>query len=227
MSSIAYSLRERIYDSLLFDGFVQRLEYFPNRDLFSSFFPAHHTPSREMLGPKFLLINIRANEILTNIHPDYHPLPLSYWEELANISKLEPVIMGQLGNNKYSEEVRSRFHGCYFFPKQSPVEDFETIRNATNIAVSVSSFSWLAAWLSRTAQTIYLPVSGFLNPIQRRDVDLLPVNDPRYKFFIFPVGHWQSTPSQHDDLYAAEKKFKSVAPGELKPLITIPGGPTD
>jgi hypothetical protein len=52
----------------------------------------------------------------------------------------------------------------------------------------VSTFSWLAAWLS-DAEQIFMPLSGLLNPMQSTDVDLAPLNDPRYRFFLFPINY--------------------------------------
>ena len=53
--------------------------------------------------------------------------------------------------------------------------------------VAVSTFSWLAAWLSDAA-TIIVPLSGFYNPAHHREIDLLPVDDIRYRYFLFPLN---------------------------------------
>jgi hypothetical protein len=66
--------------------------------------------------------------------------------------------------------------------------DFALMRAARHLVVSVSTFSWLAAWLSH-AETITIPLTGFYNPAQRPDVNLLPLDDPRYRFYLFPVNH--------------------------------------
>ena len=34
------------------------------------------------------------------------------------------------------------------------------------------------------------------NPMDRPDVDLLPVHDPRYEFHLFPREHWTGSPEQ-------------------------------
>ena len=54
--------------------------------------------------------------------------------------------------------------------------------------LSVSTFAWLAAWLSKAVQ-IHLPVCGLFNPMQVPDVDLLPITDPRYTFHLFPLTY--------------------------------------
>jgi hypothetical protein len=74
-------------------------------------------------------------------------------------------------------------------PQQDPLVDFETIRQSKNVVVGVSTYSWLAAWLSDSADNIYLTVNGLFNPMQASNVDLLPYGDARYKFFLFPINY--------------------------------------
>ena len=62
------------------------------------------------------------------------------------------------------------------------------LRRSKNIIPAISTFSWLAAWLS-DADTIYYPLSGFLNPIQSEDVNLFPRGDRRYRLYLFPINH--------------------------------------
>ena len=100
---------------------------------------------------------------------------------------LNPVFVGQLGDSEYVRQLRQRFPGAQFIDSQGPRADFDLIRSAKNIVVAISTFSWLAAWLSQ-AKTIILPVSGFYNPAHHREVDLLPVDDIRYRFFLFPLN---------------------------------------
>lgn len=60
--------------------------------------------------------------------------------------------------------------------------DFERLRSAKHVCLSISSFSWLAAWLSSLAKTIHMPVAGIFDP--RRGVQsLIPGDDARYRFW--------------------------------------------
>jgi hypothetical protein len=70
--------------------------------------------------------------------------------------------------------------------------DFGVLRASRHLCVAISTFSWLAAWLSE-ARTIHLPVAGALHPRQRPDMDLLPVADPRYRFHLFEPRPWGGT----------------------------------
>lgn len=211
--------RRRIYDSLAFAGFVQRLEFYPDRAAFASHFPCPDHLEFPRLSRAELLINVRGHEILTSLHPDYGPVPVAYYRRIAEQSGLEPVIMGQLGDDAYSEALRRSFAGCKFLPHVSPVIDFETIRHAVNIAASVSTFSWLAAWLSETAEAVHMPLKGFMHPRQRSDVDLVPVGDARYQFYLFPVERWKATEEQLQALTSSEGGFEWRSHADVRELI--------
>jgi len=211
--------KRRVYDSLSFAGYVQRLEFYPDRAAFGAHFRCPDDLDFPTLSRSQLLINVRGSEILTAFHPDYGPVPISYYRHIAERTKLEPVIMGQLGDDAYSEAIRRAFSGCKFLPHVSPLIDFETIRHAVNIVVSVSTFSWLAAWLSEAAETIHMPIKGLFHPQQRGDVDLVPVGDARYQFYVFPVERWKATEAQLQALVSSEDGYEWRTHADVRELI--------
>ncbi|WP_426957726.1 hypothetical protein [Muricoccus radiodurans] len=144
-------------------------------------------------GADTLLINIRGAEILGPRHKDYRPLPFAYYTRLIDETGLQPVFMGQLGDDVHTTALRSRFRGATFEPSRGPMEDFAAIRTAPHVVLPVSTFSWLAAWLSESAETIHLPIIGFYHPRRRPEVDLIPLADPRYRFHLFPDDAWDGT----------------------------------
>lgn len=150
-------------------------------------------------GPEHIVVNIRGGEILGDVHPDYGPIPLSIIEQVIASSGLSPVFMGQLGDDRYSAAIRRRFPEAHFLVSQNPLIDFETLRRASEIVVAASTFSWLAAWMS-DATRIHLPVTGFLNPQQRPDIDMLPVNDTRYRFYECDVRRWGASDADFEAL---------------------------
>jgi hypothetical protein len=129
-----------------------------------------------------LLIHIRAEDTLTGWHSSYFPQPFSFYQYLINSSGLEPVFMGQLEDSSYTRLLRQRFPNATFLPLATPLEDFGTIRGARHIALSVSSFSWLASWLSENAETIHIPIAGLFNPVDSGTMLLSP-RDRRYRFY--------------------------------------------
>src|SRR6185437_3810679 len=122
------------------------------------------------------------------VHPDYTLIPVEFYTALVAETGLRPVFMGQIGANSYIERLRRAFPDARFIPSRGPLRDFEIIRRSRNVIVSVSTFSWLAAWLS-DADRIFLPMTGFYNPAQFPEIDLLPLHDPRYRFYLFPVNY--------------------------------------
>ena len=163
----------------------------------------------EVFGHDYIVVSVRAAEILADDHPDYGPIPLSFIDQAVRSSGKQPVFVGQLGDDVYSRTIRARYPDALFRPSRGELLDFETLRRANEIVVAVSTFSWVAAWLSH-AQRIHLPVSGLYNPAQRPDLDLLPTNDPRYVFYGFDVHRWR----------ASEADFESLWRDRTHPLLT-------
>lgn len=164
---------------------LQRMEFLMPPQFYEDVFPKSEVLSHE-LAESDLLINIRTAEILDGV-PHYPVPPIAFYEDVVARTGLNPVFVGQLGDSEYVRRLRSRFPRARFIDSQGARADFDLIRSAKNIVVAISTFSWLAAWLSQ-AKTIILPISGFYNPAQHRELDLLPVDDVRYRFFLFPLN---------------------------------------
>ncbi|MBS0980969.1 hypothetical protein [Acetobacter thailandicus] len=137
-------------------------------------------------GDDDLVINIRGGEILSGIHPDYCLIPPEFYEYIINISGKKPIFYGQLDESPYLKELIERFPDAEFINSRGVKEDFDFIRRSKHIVPCLSTFSWMASWLSH-AEKIYFPVAGVLNPFQHRSSMLLPFNDKRYQFFLFPI----------------------------------------
>jgi hypothetical protein len=171
-----------------------RMENLLSRDEVKALFPAQVAP-QEAFTEDELLINVRGAEILGDVHQDYGPLPIGYLRQLADSTGLRPVLMGQIGHDWYSDALRQAFPGCRVIESRGILEDFEIIRHARHIAMSLSTFSWIASWLSE-ASTIHMPLIGIFNPLQRPEINLLPVDDSRYRFYDFDVRRWTAAPAQ-------------------------------
>lgn len=205
-------LRAGLIHELEFAALGFRMEhYLPPSEYRPSF------PRRPMGVPEFLstslLINVRGAETLGDVHADYGPMPIAFYRQVVEETKLPPIFMGQVGTDAYSDALRAAFPTAPIIESRGAMADFELMRSARHVVVSVSTFSWLAAWLS-DAQTVHLPVLGMLNPEQREDIDLLPVSDERYRFYRFPVRRWNGAPMQFADLLAPAR-FDTLAAAEL------------
>jgi hypothetical protein len=141
-------------------------------------------------GPDHLVCPVRAEDILHGPNPDYVLTPVEFYRDVATMTGLTPVFIGQTEPNGYMDRIRAAFpDAIYREPQDDPLVDFETIRQSRNVVVGVSTYSWLAAWLSRSADNIFLAVNGLFNPMQKTNVNLLPFGDPRYRFFLFPINY--------------------------------------
>lgn len=154
-------------------------------------------------GPDEILLNVRADEILKARHPDYGPLPLGFYHAVLNQTGLKPVFMGQLGDDSYSQLLRSHFPSARFLPSQGVQGDFDAIRRARHVALSVSTFSWAAGWLSQ-AETIHMPLLGFYNPQQRPDISLIPRQDDRFRYYGFAPRRWTASADQQAALLSSD-----------------------
>lgn len=180
LDGAGWLLATGVIDSLTVACWGQRLDHFGPAHRYRQLFKPRATGTT--LGERELLINIRAEDILTGWHSKYYPQPFSFYQQVIDSSGLAPVFMGQLDDSAYVQALKQHFPTARFLPLASSFEDFETIRAAKHIVLSISPFSWLAAWLSESAETIHMPVAGLFNP-QLSDTLLLPYGDSRYRFY--------------------------------------------
>ncbi len=169
-------------------GFGQRLENFMPRERYQDVFVSPF--DRPMgFGADYLVCPVRAEDILHGPNPDYVLTPVEFYRDIVDMTGLQPVFIGQTDPNPYMDRITAQFPGAIIRePQDNPLVDFETIRQSHSVVIGVSTYAWLAAWLSRSAEQIFLTVNGLFNPMQKSEVDLLPFGDVRYRFFLFPVN---------------------------------------
>jgi hypothetical protein len=184
LDRLAAALRERTLERVDIRTYGQRLENFLPADAYRCVF-RHSDIAMDGAGPGELLCNIRQGDILDGHHPDYVLIPPDFYADLAAETGLSPVFMGQLEDSPYTDALRARFPAARFLASLGPLADFERIRRARFIVPSISTFGWLAAWLSQADQ-VFLPVLGLLHPLQSPSTQLLPFGDARYRFYLFP-----------------------------------------
>jgi hypothetical protein len=215
-AAIAEQLNRGLYDSLEFGAYVQRLEYYPDRRRCAGFFPDPPAPDAHLRGPGHIAVHVRAADVVVRPHPYYGPVPPAFLEQVVTASGLTPVILGQLGKDAYSTEIRRRFAGCTILPMRSEAEDFAFLRGSTHIVLSASTFCWLAAWFSDTARQIHLPVQSLYDPAVASDIDLLPIGDARYRFYATPSATWTGTDDAWRGVLAARGPFAELSPAAVR-----------
>ena len=159
-----------------------------------------------------LVIHIRLGDVAKLSHPHYGPIPISFYRYILDRTGLNPVFIGELSDCPYLDSLQKAFPCARYLYEGSVKSHFQTIRSAKNIAISVSSFAWLAAFLSKANQ-IHVPIAGMLDPKVRPDVDMLPVNDNRFLFHKIPESVWLS---RYEDAEAGAAAYRIARNREIK-----------
>lgn len=180
LDELAYCLRSGAFDAILIKGWGMRLEYFPHVDEFRAMFRSDVVGQR--IADDEMLISVRAEDIESGWHPAYYPLPFDFYEAVIRAENKRPVFIGQLEPGPYVNALRQRFPHARYLPLATPMEDFQTLRGAGCVVPSISSFAWLATWLSESVHTIHLPVAGLFDP-RLGQHNLMPLGDERYRFW--------------------------------------------
>jgi hypothetical protein len=201
----------------------QRLEYFLPPALYRQAFPAAAMPGEDEapgFEPGQLVCSIRGGEVLDGRHPGYVLLPVEFYADLVAATGLAPVFLGQLDPNGYTAALRARFPGALFVDSRGPMVDFAQLFRSRNIVPSVSTFAWLAAWLSNADQ-VFLPVDGMLHPVMGPHANLLPLDDPRYRFFLFPANYAVPVEAHEPVHRALLGQWRLVEPAMLREMFRV------
>ncbi|TIU65625.1 MAG: hypothetical protein E5V30_04490, partial [Mesorhizobium sp.] len=81
LDTIAAAFREKRARSILFKGFAQRLGYYDRMEV-SGFFDGRAVDA-PTYGDEFLVIHVRAGDILDGSHRNYCPMPFAFFETLS------------------------------------------------------------------------------------------------------------------------------------------------
>jgi SAM-dependent methyltransferase len=199
-------------------GYGQRIGQFLPREAYREVFRAD-LPEIQGYDERHLVIDIGVG--------DGHgmSLPVEFYRQIVADSFLLPVFMGRTDPSPYTDALRQAFPDATFLPSLGALDDFELLRRSAHIVVAISPLSWLAAWLSEARQ-IVLPVNGLFDPRQTPGVDLLPTDDPRYRFFLFPVNHASADfAAAHAAIDWQWREASGLALAELRRSIPFPATP--
>ena len=183
-------------------------DYFP-------FFPESEPLIR--IPDDCLLIHVRAGDIATLSNVKYGPLPIRYYEYLIVQTDLRPLFICEPGHTPYIDLLTATFPKAEMIGGGSAIRDFQIIRNAKNVALSVSSFSWMATFLSTRVRQIHLPLAGHFDPVDDPTPDFLPLNDDRYIFHRVPRKAWSQ---RYENPLGPRDGFSVVSKAAVRALKT-------
>jgi hypothetical protein len=213
-------------DSILIkiEAWVQRIELFERHKDFFSNNLVPEISSNTFNFDNNLLVHIRAGDTLGKAGSNrYFPLPISYYEAIIEDAKLEPVFIGEL-DNFYGEILKRKFPSSFFISCEDSIKTWQVIRNAKNCAISISTFSWTACFLSKKLEKLYFPVAGLFNchgkQNQERIVNLIELNNEKINYYYFQDYFLDL--SKFEDLSkllnSGNDVFKKLAHSELEAL---------
>ena len=208
-------------ECISYSGYGQRVENLPDYRTASLLFRSDLT-GKVGYDERHLVINIRGGEVLDGRHPHYVLVPVDFYLDLVRDTRLKPVFMGQIENNIYCQALQRAFPSAEFVPSKGAIHDFETLRGSVNVVPAVSTFSWLACWLSNTARNIYMPLTGLFNPLYNRHHDFAPTDDDRFRFFIFPANFASNVVDYELDHRALFGRYEHVRREKLAELKRRP-----
>lgn len=164
-----------------------------------------------------LVMHVRLGDIASGSHQGYQPMPISWFTKVQSDTSSTPMFVGELDASEYSQRIHRQFPSSLFSSSDDPLIDLCTIWKAQKIAVSLSTFSWLAAWLSR-AEQIFLPIAGLFDPSQRPEIDLLPTQDSRYIFMLPDTEDNLKRFNKRKMPFGREVVFKEASRADLENL---------
>lgn len=176
-------------------------------------------PYRDGYDERHLVIHVRGGDVLDGVHPNYFPQPLSWYAALIEQSGLRPVFVGQLGDAIYAPALRAAFPTAEFVGHDDAMADFHILRTSAHVVTAISTFSWLAAWLSERAQSVTVPVAGMFHPLARPEIDMLPVGDLRYRFAVSTRHRWRGTAEEVSELLSGPHGYADASHGALARLF--------
>jgi hypothetical protein len=106
------------------------------------------------------------------IHEDYFALPIDFYFNVMEASgKPLHFLVESSTPNWYLSLLLRSLPNASFQMSGSVEDDFRQLASSPELALSISSFSYMAGFLGDGK--IYMPVGGLFNPLKRPDIDLV------------------------------------------------------
>jgi hypothetical protein len=216
LDRVAAAIRLGVVDVVRIEGWGMRLEYYREPAEYAPMFTAPEVDFYRA-GEDEIVLHVRGGDIVSGWHPAYFPLPIAYYKRVVAQAQRRPVFVGEIHDGFYGKLLRDSFPDARFLPAASAVSDFQTVRHARHVALSVSSFSWVAAWLSDSAASVHMPLCGIFDPLAVQM--LIPLNDPRYCFYRVPFPAMKGR--KQLDLAAWLRAEHAIEPWDRAPVAAL------
>ena len=193
LDEVVGDIRRSDATAVIFHGLFQRYDFFAPVEFYRGIVLTKQPLDIPAFDDNDLVINVRAGDVLGGDFAWYPLVPVNFFRNLIATTKRSPVFLGQLDDCAYVAEIRKAFPQARMIPSGGAMVDFNRLLHAGRLCVAISTFSWLAAWLSEATE-IHYPLLGFLHPFchprgvhSLGGIDLTPLGDSRYRYHLFPI----------------------------------------
>jgi hypothetical protein len=196
MEDVLHAVSRSRFDSVIVSGNVLQYRCLPAVDTARRWLGLESVSEEAETAPMdHVVVHVRSGDIVFGAHRDYPPIPPTFYERVIVEAGMPPIFVTEPGDNYYIEHLKRQWPRARFVSNSDPMADFRFLMSARHLAVASSTFGWLAGWLGR-AEIVHLPLIGITNPSQRPDVDLIPIGDCRYRYWLFPEFRFHAKPSE-------------------------------
>jgi hypothetical protein len=120
------------------------------------------------------------------LHGNYAALPISYYKQISRSSGKELFFLIEKRTPSWYVRMISKHFGKKAISFTGSVaDDFQILRGASELALSVSTFSWMAGFTGH-AKLVHFPNFGIFSDKERPDLDLTGVSKNRHKYGFEP-----------------------------------------
>jgi hypothetical protein len=169
-------------EPIIVAGYYQDYRYYRGRKDFIS--GLLHAPlPKHQPGRDDIVLNFRGTD-LSSVQ-----MPLRYFTWILNNEKFETLwVITEDPQHATVQKLLKMYPSKIL--SNGAIEDFQSVRSAKKIIMTISTFCWMAAWLS-DAERIYFPL-GSKSPLYDKDNDkrLIIPDDERYVYVNSKIPPW-------------------------------------
>jgi hypothetical protein len=163
---------------IILSGYYQDFRYYKGRKAFVLGL-LNLTPLQRYPGERDIVLNFRGTD-LSGVQ-----MPFSYYRRILNQEQFDRLwIVTEDPHHETVARLLDSYPGEVL--SNGAISDFTFVRSAKRIIMSVSTFCWMAAWLS-DADKIYYPLGAPYHGFGKNDDNRLIVTDDQRYEYIRPV----------------------------------------
>jgi len=195
--------------NIILSGYFQNYKYYKHHKSFirSLLYKLYEYKLEEYPSYKDIVIHYRGTDIP-------YQTPIGYYLDcISKESSFSKIVIvtdepKNLNLQKLYEKLNKKYKNSVVIQSKSVIEDFIYIMYAETIIMSVSTFSWMASWLS-DAKKIYFPIDDY---IFNRDGDYRLIVDDESRYHYVDVKDYNLIGRK----YLISKKIKELKKGLFK-----------